>query len=448
MTNIEASETQGRQGGLARELTMRDGVAVVVGSVIGSGIFLVPGQIALHLRTLSAVILVWIGGGLLTLFGALSLAELGGMFPAAGGLYSYLRETYGRPVGFLYGWMVLTVIQTGGIATLATGLALYLSLVLPLTHTEQKATAIASILLFTGLNLMSLHHAKHIQNISTAAKLLGIAALAALLFSRGHMNLLMARSTVVSPITFLGIGAAITAVLWAYDGWHVVSFTAAEFRNPIRDLPRSLISGTVLVASVYVLINLAYYSVLRPVQIAGSASTAAAAMTAVYGVAMTGLVSLVIVVSMLGAINGLVLTGPRVYYAMARDGLFFRSLGRTNQTTHVPVTALIVQGIWASVLTLTGGFEQLFSMFIFTSWIFYGLCVAAVLILRRAQPHRARPFRTPGAPWIPLLFILSAAGIVISSFVNNWEHALLALAFLLIGVPVYLIFERINRAAR
>ena len=448
MTSLEAPAKQRPEGGLARELTMRDGIAVVVGSVIGSGIFLVPGQIATHIGSFWAVMLAWIGGGLLTLFGALSLAELGGMFPTAGGLYSYLREAYGRPVGFLYGWVLLTVIQTGSIATLASGFGLYLSQVIPMTPVERKGLAVGSILLFTALNLMSLHRAKQIQNIGTVAKLLGIVALAVLLFWRGHIGLLTAKGATLTPITFIGIGTALTAVLWAYEGWHVVSFTAGEFRNPVRDLPRSLIVGTLAVASVYLLLNLAYYDVLRSDQVAGSPSTAATAVSAVYGVAMTRMVSLVILVSMLGAINGMVLTGPRVYFAMARDRLFFSALGRTSGQTQVPVTALILQGLWACMLTLIGEFQQLFSLVIFTAWIFYGLAVAAVLVLRRSQRERARPFRTPGAPWVPILFVLAAVGIVISSFVSNWQHALFAIAFLLLGMPVYLLFERMNRARK
>ncbi|MDE1175830.1 MAG: amino acid permease [Edaphobacter sp.] len=430
--------------GLLRDLTMRDGVAIVAGAVIGSGIFLVPGEVGLRVPGLAAVLGVWLLGGLLTLAGALSLAELGSMFPAAGGLYTYLRAVYGRPVGFLYGWLLLTVINTGSIATLATGFSLYVSQVVAVSAGQRKLLAAGAIVVFTALNLMSLHRAKVVQNLGTVAKLAGIGMLALELFLHGSTTLLRESMPGVRPLTMTGVGVALVSVLWAYEGWHVVSFTAGEFRNPARDLPRSLVLGTLIVVGVYMTLNLAYYSVLSNANVAGAPSTAVRAMQAVGGPVLVRLLSGVIVVSILVSINGLVLTGPRVFYAMAHDGVFFRALGRVSKRGRVPVAALLLQGAWAIGLTLTGQFHQLYTLVISSAWLFYGLSVAAVLVMRWKEPERPRPFRTPWMPWVPALFVLASAGIVISSFISSWQHALMGLGFLVMGLPVYLLFARLN----
>jgi APA family basic amino acid/polyamine antiporter len=420
---------------LARELRARDGFAIVAGSVIGSGIFLVPGAIAKQLSSLRCVLLVWVVGGLLSLFGALSLAEMGSMLPAAGGLYSYLREAYGKPVGFLYGWATLAMIQTGSIATLAAGFGLYVSQLIFLSPQQEKLVCLASVVALTAVNLMSLRESKLVQNIVMAAKLIGIAALGAMLFARGHAATLGAGWEVSTHAGFLAYGPAVIAVLWSYEGWHVVSFTASEFRNPQKDLPRSLISG------IYVMLNIAYYSVLLPGQLVGTGSAAASAIQSTYGGSATRLVSLLILTSILGAMNGMILTGPRVYYAMARDGVFFASLGKTTARSKVPALAIVVQGVWASVLTVAGTFQQLFTYVIFTGWIFYGLAVFGVVIFRHKFPQQTRPFRTPGYPVVPILFVMAAAGVALSAIVSQPKHAAIGIAFILVGLPLYFVFR-------
>jgi APA family basic amino acid/polyamine antiporter len=303
------------KSGLCRELSRADGTALVVGTVIGSGIFLVPGPIATHLSSLGAVLLVWLVGGLLSLFGALSLGELGSIYPGAGGLYVYLKHAFGRPVAFLYGWGLMSMIQTGTIATLAVGFSLYLSRVFPLSGAGQKVAAMICILLLTGINAVGLLLGKLLQNVSTIGILLGLALL--LLFWRRHIHLL--RSSFLPSASFshslLPFGAALVAVLWAYEGWHVVSFTAGEFRSARRDLPHSLFLGTGMCAVVYILINIGYYSVLTPHQVRSTDHAAATAIQAAYGDGAKMLISILILTSILGAMNGTVLTGPRVYYA-------------------------------------------------------------------------------------------------------------------------------------
>jgi APA family basic amino acid/polyamine antiporter len=429
--------------GLVRGLGRADGVALVAGTVIGSGIFLVPGPIAGELHSFAAVLLVWAVGGVLSLSGALSLGELGSMYPAAGGLYVYLRHAFGRPVAFLYGWGLLSMIQTGSIATLAVGFSLYLSRLRILSVAEQKAAAIACILVLSGVNCLGLRLGKIVQNVSTAAKLAGLALLFALLMWRGHVQNLRTSFLPVGSAShsILPFGTALIAVLWAYEGWHAVSFAAGEFRAPKRDLPVSLFVGTSICAVIYLLLNVAYYAVLSPHALGATSQAAATAVQAVYGSGTTVLISALILTSILGAMNGLILTGPRVYYAMARDRVFFQLLGRTNKRFRTPLAATMVQGVWASVLTLVGSFQQLFTYVIFTAWIFYGLTVAAVIVLRIRRPDVPRSFRVPGYPGTPILFLLAALGIAVSTFIADPLHAFLGIGMILAGIPLFLLFR-------
>lgn len=426
---------------LVRALTAKDGLTIVIGTVIGSGIFLVPGFVAMQLESLRAVLSVWLCGAVLSICGALSLAEMGAMFPGAGGLYIYLGRAYGRGVAFLYGWCLLAMIQTGSIATLAAGFGLYLSRIVILSAGKQKGVAAGAVVLLTVVNLLGVRAAKRFQNVSTAAKVGGLILFGALLFWHGHAakltsswNLAMNWS---NPLPF---GVALIAVLWAYEGWHQVSFTAGEFEDPGRGLPASLIAGTVVVGAIYVLMNLAYYAVLDPAQIRGTDSAAASATVAAFGSGATRFVSILIVVSILGAMNGTILTGPRVYYAMAREGNFLSAFGKLDHVFHAPSLAIAVQGLWAVILVQLGTFQQLLTHVIFVGWIFYGLTVAGVIILRRKFPDLARPFRTPGYPAIPVLFVLAAGAVVLSTLLSQPGNALAGIGLILLGIPVYLFF--------
>jgi APA family basic amino acid/polyamine antiporter len=440
---------QERQVPLVRALTTKDGLMIVIGSVIGSGIFLVPGFIATELPSLGAVLGVWLLGAVLSVCGALSLAEMGSMFPGAGGLYIYLGRAYGRGVAFLYGWGLLAMIQTGTIATLAAGFGLYLSRITGISAGEQKAAGAGAVLLLTAVNLLGVRTAKRFQNVSTAAKIVGLILFGALLFWRGNAATLANSWNVAmnwtNPLPF---GLALIAVLWAYEGWHVVSFTAGEFEDPGRSLPASLIGGTLVVGAIYILLNLAYYSVLGSVQIRGTDSAAASATVAVFGSGATRFVSVLILVSILGAMNGMILTGPRVYYAMAQEGNFLPAFGRLDRVFHAPSLAIVVQGLWAIALVQMGTFQQLLTHVVFTAWIFYGLAVGGVMILRRRYPELARPFRTPGYPMVPLLFVLAAGAVVLSTFASQPGNALAGIGLILLGVPVYLVFAFQQRRGR
>ncbi|MGH9803932.1 MAG: APC family permease [Candidatus Acidiferrales bacterium] len=439
---------ENNRSGLVRELGLADGVSLVVGSIIGSGIFLVPQAVAQQLSSFSAVLLVWVAGGALTLFGALSLAELGAAYPRAGGLYVYLSHAYGRPAGFLYGWGLLAMIHSGSIATLAVAFGLYLGRLLPLGAEGEKAAGLAAVLLLTGVNCFGLRAGKRVQNFFTAAKLGGLGLMTAVLLWRGRpVELFSERFWPAEGARWewLPFGVALVGVLWAYEGWHVVSFTAGEVREPARNLPRSLLYGALIIAGIYLLANAAYYSVLSGAEVAGSETVAASATTRAAGPAAGGLISLLILVSIFGAMNGMVLSGPRVYYAMARDGLFFSALGRLHPRWHAPVTALAVQGVWAAALAMVGTFRELFTYVVFTAWIFYGATVAGVIVLRRREPAVERPFRVPGYPWVSLLFTLAALGLTVSTMVAAPGNALRGIGLILLGVPLYWLFRRRER---
>ncbi len=438
---LETDPTVTSKLDLARDLSLRDGIAIVVGTVIGSGIFLAPGSVARQLPSFTAVMLVWVLGGILTLFGALSLAELGAAFPGAGGLYVYLRAAYGRAVAFLYGWGLLTLIHSGSIATLAVAFGLYLSQVVPMSLAAQRATAVLVIVLLTAMNYSGLRTGKRVQNIVTFCKVAGITLLIVLLFSAAKVQH-SAPAAAASKSLPLAVGAALVAILWAYEGWHVVSFTAGEFKNPTRDLPKSLLWGALALALIYVLANSAYYAVLSPGQIQQTDQAAATAVTVAYGGPATVLVTTLILISILGATNGMILTGPRVYFAMARDGLFLKAFGRLDERSRVPRLAIVIQGIWASGLTMIGSFQDLFTYVIFTAWIFYGLSVLAVIVLRFKQPLLQRPFLVPAYPLIPVLFVFAALFIAGVTVVNGPLHALYGIALILAGLPVYWIAFR------
>lgn len=428
---------------LAKVLGVKDGIAIVVGTVIGSGIFLVPGPIARQLPTLALVLLAWITGGTLSLFGSLSLGELAAEFPGAGGLYIYLKEIYGRPLAFLYGWALFSLIQSGSIATLASGFALYVSKIVPLSAFESKVLPIICILCFSVVNLFGIRFARMVQNIAAVSKVVGIALVFALLISRGHAHLLSLQLPAhPSRSLLLPFGTALIAVLWAYEGWHVVSFTAGEFRHPARDLPKSLFLGTLIVTSIYLLLTIAYYAVLTSSEVGASSSVAGTAIRAAWGQGAMLLVSVVILTSILGATNGMILTAPRVYFAMARDGVFLAKFGEVSQRFRVPVFAIVTQAVWASALTLMGSFQQLFTYVVFTAWIFYGLTVAGVIIFRRRRKVPGTGFQTPAYPWVPISFVLAAAGIALSTIVADPLHAAYGIGMVLLGVPLYLLFRR------
>jgi basic amino acid/polyamine antiporter, APA family len=441
-----AVDISSSQPGLRKELNLFDIAAIVVGTIIGSGIFLLPSFIAAQLNSLAAVMLVWAVGGILTVFGALSLAELSSIYPGAGGLCTYLRHAYGPLPAFLYAWGLLLMIHSGTIAALAVAFGLYAGQILPLNTAKEKMLSAVCILALTTVNCLGIRGGKRVQNLIAIAKISGLSVIIILLAVKGsrpmHLFKTSANTSGSPAFSLAGFGVALVAVLWAYEAWHVVSFVAGEVKRPKLDLPRGLFYGTAFVMLVYLAANLGYYHVLSPAEIRGSNAVAALAVGKLLGATARSLISLLILISILGSMNGMILTGPRVYYAMARDGIFPRVFGRISDQYRTPTLALIVQGAWAAVLAVSGSYQQLFTDVIFTAWIFYGLAVAAVVVLRHTQPQLDRPFCVPGYPWVPLLFCTAATGLVLNTAIEQPGGALIGLGLVATGMPVYLVSVR------
>ena len=423
--------------------------AIVVGTIIGSGIFLVPHNVALHVGTPGSLFMVWVVGGLLSLAGALSLAELGAALPEAGGVYVYLREAYGKGFAFLYGWGMLVVIHSGSVATLAVAFGIYSGAFLPLSSLERKLVASLVVALLTVVNVLGVRAGAAVQTLFTLAKLAGLAIIVgSAVFSRG-VQLVPASLPLPTPRTTLSsFGIALIGVLWAYEGWHMLSFTAGEVKNPARVLPRSYFLGTLLVVLAYLSANLAYLRVLTLPALAQHERVAATAMAMLIGPRGTLFVSALILCSIFGALNGTILTGPRAYFAMARDGVFFSSVGRVHPYFKTPALAVLVQGALSIVLAVSGTYEQLYTYVIFSAWIFYGAAVMAVLVLRRHRPNLERPYRLWGSPIVPSAFALAALAIVANTLVTKPHESFMGLGIILLGVPIYFAWRRGAGASR
>lgn len=438
----------GRPGasGLVRALGLWDSVSLMMGIMIGSGIFLMAGSIALQLDSLPAVIGVWAFGGVLSLSGAVALSELGAALPAAGGLYVYLTRAYGPGVGFVYGWSAMVLIHAGGLGALAAALGVYLAPILGLSGGQTRGLQLGCIAAFVVVNALGVVVGKWVQNALTALKILGLAVMTAALYWSGSAAALLRHGGgSTAGFTWSAFGLALVAVLWAYDGWHFVSFAAGEVKNPSRTIPASLLIGTALTCVIYLLVNVSYYAVLPREAIRGVDRVAAAAVGQAFGPGASLALSLLISVSILGAINGIMLGAARVILAMASDGLFFRSFGRVSPRFHTPVVATIAQGALAAAFTLVGTFQQLFTSYVFTAWIFYGLAVGGVIVLRRREPGLERPYRCPWYPATPVFFLIATTGIVVSTFVASFWQALLGVGLILVGVPLYFVFRALDR---
>jgi basic amino acid/polyamine antiporter, APA family len=440
---MKTSNLQAEQE-LAREIGLRDGIAIVAGTMIGSGIFLVPNGIAQLVPSLLLVLLVWVVGAAVSLTAALVLSELGAMFPAAGGLYVYLREAFGPLVAFLYGWASFIAIDSGAIAAVSSAFGIYLGQLVNLSAWQIKLCAIGVITLLTTINCLGVKFGKSIQNVFATCKIAGIGIMAVLLFSRANAAQMKASLWPADAHTTIpGFGLALVAALWAYYGWHEVSYNAAEFRNPQRDLPRALIFGTIIVTATYLLANIAYYAVLSTLQVQQSPRVAATALAWIFGTSAASVIAVLIMVSTFGASNGMILSGPRIPYVMAQDGLFIAAAGRTNPKTKTPIWAIVLQGAWACVLCSVGTFLELIQYAVFTICIFFVLAALAVMRLRKTQPDANRPFRTPLYPVLPIIVALANIGIVLNTIAVDPKGSLIGIGMVLLGVPLYFVFRTI-----
>lgn len=430
---------------MRRTLTLLDSTMINVGTIIGSGIFLVPTTIALYMHSTSLVVLVWLVAGILTLFGALSIAELGAAMPRAGGQFVYLKEAYSPFWGFLYGWSSFWVINSATIAALAVAFATYLGYFHSLTLLQIKLIAIAAIAAFTLLNIYGLRTGVWAQNIITFLK---IGALLAIIFlgfflsggETANFQPLLPDSSFSSIVPLFGL--ALVAVLWSYDGWIQITYIGGEVKDPGRNIPLSLLISTLTLIAIYILVNIVFIFLLSLPVIAQSQLVASEAISTVLGSAGTTLAVLIILVSTLGGVHVNVMCCPRIYYAMARENLFFHSLAKIHPKHGTPVLALVVQGIWSALLVFSGSFDQLITYVVFASWIFYAMSCAGVIILRRKQPDLERPYRTWGYPYVPVTFVLFAGFLVLNTIVSDPRDALIGAGLILTGLPAYLYWKR------
>lgn len=460
---LMAQKENGSESGFLRRLGLLDATFLVIGAVVGSGIFMTPGLIAEDLRSPGLLLLVWIIGGLITLCGALSFGELGSMYPKAGGQYIYIREAYGHGAAFLFGWAFFGFIMCGGLAALAVAFAEFLGSFVPLLGTGHvlfrtsllglpyslsagQLVAASAILLLTFVNSFGIRSGATLQNfltvvrLGTVAGLIGLGVLLGAKSGSSNFHPLFAPGPGF-PAVLKPFGLALVAVFWTYDGWYSVNCTAEEIRDPGRTIPRGLTLGVLSVTAIYVLVNLVYLLALPIADLAGVVRVGEKAASALFG-GGSALFSALVMVSVFGCLNANILFGPRVFFAMGRDGAFFRTMGRLGRRSHVPIAALWGQAVWSCVLCLSGTYESLYEYMVFALLLFFAATGAAVLVLRRRAPATPRPYRTWGYPVVPLVFVVMCLAVFLNMVTAEPLKSLAGSALLAAGVPVYLFWRR------
>ena len=442
----ESSAAPGSAAPFPRVLGAGSITAIVIGTMIGSGIFIVPAIVAARVGSPLLIIAVWLAGGILSVFGALALAELAAAYSETGGIYIYLREAYGPLIGFLFGWTLFLVIDSGSVATLAVAFgSRYLPHFIPLTPLASKLVSAALIVILAAVNYAGVRRGSLFQNLLTIIKFVALFGIAAVvfLFARGSF------ANFVAPVAsraggglVSNFGFALVAALWAYKGFETSTFNAGETKNPARNLPLGILAGSALVIFLYLLANAAYLFALPVEKMAASSRIAADAMNAAVGPIGASIISLVILLSITGAVNGHILTGPRVYFAMAADGLFFRKMAAIHPRFRTPYVSIFVVSAWSVFLSLSGTFEQLLTYVVFGHWVFMGLAVAAVPVLRAKRPGLVRPYRTLGYPVTPAIFVLAALFVTGTAMSSAFWNSFAGLMIILLGIPVFFYWNR------
>jgi APA family basic amino acid/polyamine antiporter len=435
---------------LPRHLGLWSAIAVLVGSTIGSGIFRVPAGVAERLQDPGPVMLAWIIGGAIALFGALTLAELAAALPRSGGVFAYLLEGFGPLPAFLFGWSELTVIRASALGAIATIFAEYLGYFLEFTSAQVQYVAAAAILVMGALNYVGVRTAARFMNVITALKYGSLAGLVLLAFTAGDGSLSQLTPAWSSGLQLSLLGTALISIMWTYDGWADLSFMGGEVKDPGRTLPLALIFGTASIVVVYLLLNFAYIYLVPLPEMAKSPLIAATAAERIRVFAGAGgaVISGVVMVSCLGALNGSMMTGPRIFFAMADRGLFFRSIARVSPRYQSPSVAIWFATALGVVYVLFNDFQQLADKFILGIWPFYALAVAAVFVLRRTRPDLERPYRTWGYPVVPMLFLLASVGMVLNALWTDPVNTGVTFGIILCGLPVYLIWRAKGGAPR
>jgi APA family basic amino acid/polyamine antiporter len=412
---------------------------MVVGTIIGASIFVQPSEITRQMPSVSGILLVWLAAGVLTLAGALVCAELASAFPQTGGVYVFLKEAYSPALGFLWGWAMFWSMHSGIIAAIATVFARYAAQCFPLSPLGQRLAAVTVILVLSAVNYVGVRHGGFVQNVFTAAKVLAIAAIiAAGLMWHGPAPV---AAPAMGAIGARGFVLAMAAGLFAYGGWHMVTYTAGETRDASRTIPRALLLGTLIVTVCYAGLNAIYLRVLPLETVRASARVAADAADVLLGGGGASLMAALVMVSTFGAVNGIILVGPRVYYSMARDGLLFDWLGAVHPAFGTPHRAIVLQAVWASLLALTNTYTALFSRVIYTEWIFFAIMAAGLIRLRR-RPEYQPGYRILGYPLVPIVFIAASAVVVVTQVLASPADSVFGLGLVVAGLPVYVVWSR------
>src|SRR5499427_2183624 len=417
---------------------------MVVGTIIGASIFVQPSEITRQMPSVAGILFVWMAAGALTLCGALICAELASAYPETGGVYVFLKESWSPAVGFLWGWAMIWSMHSGIIAAIATVFARYAAVFVPMSSWQLRLVAVSVIVILSGINYVGVRHGGLVQNVFTACKLAAIVAVigAGLAWS-GAAPVHEVASAAVGPRGFL---LAMAAGLFAYGGWHMVTYAAGETRDPARVIPRALLIGTLVVTACYAGLNAIYLRVLPLDAVRQSSHVAADAADVLFGGGGARPMAALVLVSTFGAVNGIILVGPRVYYSMAQDGLLFRWLGVVHPTFGTPARAIVVQAVWASVLAVTNTYGALFSRVIYTEWIFFAIMAAGLLRLRR-RPGYEPAYRLRGTPLVPLVFIAASAVVVVMQITAAPKDSLVGLGMVVAGLPVYFLWSSRERRA-
>ncbi len=450
---------------LVRGLTLTASVMIVAGSMIGSGIFRKPATMAQQLPSPELLLIVWLVAGLITFIGALCNAEVAGMIDATGGQYIYFQKMYGNFISFLYGWSVFAVIQTGSQAAIAYVFGEYLGYfikfpelpkalqdfylyipvignIFPFAEFGAKAAAIICILFLTGVNYVGVVFGGAVQSFITFIKIASIVFLAIFLFTSGMgdfsnitSGLAIPEATTSNLISLFGL--ALAGAFWAYDGWNNVTFVAGEVKNPQRNVPLGLLWGTLIVVCVYMLVNAAYLYILPVEQMAKSPLVAATASEIVFGKYGASIISIAVIVSTFGALNGSILSTARVCFAMARNNMFFKKLGEVHPKFATPHTSLVAQGLWSCLLVLSGSFDTITDYVIFAAWLFYMLGAYGVIILRKKMPDAKRPYKVWGYPFTPIIFVIFSFMFLVNTLISDLQNAAMGALLILLGLPLY-----------
>lgn len=433
---------------LNRSIGLTRATAMVVGIIIGASIFVQPSAVTAQVPTVWGALFVWLAAGLLTLIGALVVAELSSAFPRTGGVYVFLTESYSPAAGFLWGWAMFWTMHSGIVAVIAMVFARYFGTFVHLDDTGLRLVAVSAIVLLSWLNYLGVRQASSVQVVLTAIKVLALVLIIAVaswhVARHGIVSASGPAVVAAAPLTLRAFVLALIAGLFAFGGWHMVSYAADETVNPTRTIPRALLIGTLTVTALYVGVNAAYLAVLPLHTVASSTRVAADFADAATGGSGGEIMAVLVVLSTLGAMNGVILAGPRVYLAMANDGVLFRWAGSVHPSYRTPHRAIVLQAVWSSVLVLTGTYRALFTRVVYTEWIFFGLLAAALFFLRRRPDYRP-PCPVWGYPLLPALFVVSSAGIVINQIVHEPADSAWGLGLVLAGLPVYYFWARHNR---